>query len=764
MGSTLRKRDENKMTEKFDISVIVTAHHEGRLAHRTVQSLYSSVKYAKEKGLATEIIVVLDRPDENTIGYFSQYGKPELIIKTVDFGDPGLSRNYGITASSGKYIAFLDADNLFGADWLYKAFIYLEDNRDKEIVAHPEYHIIFEAKNLVWRQLSSSDADCHLENLIEFNYWDTVCVARRDILLKYPYAITTQVSGFGFEDWHFNCDTLADGIEHNVVPMTVHFSRAKKTGSQNIFATQSNRLLRPTKLFEPEKFLHLLEKKYRKKAVVPDAKQPHRSVSLRHYFNILLNRLVLAVYNRLSFVLFPLFQSSPRLRNFVLFFWNTVNTTVGPTDRLPDWLIKEWKATHAIEPQLFPESLLVRTIPFYLVQESMIGGPYAELCRLCIGGFSHIFLVPWLKRGGADLVALNYINTLINNNPASRVLVLATLNAESPWAEKLPANTCFIEFGRKYSSLSSDEQEKLLSRLLLQVSPDVIHNINSELGYRIFVKYGEALRSISNLYASIFCKDVTWEGKAVGYPFSYLPDCFDFLTAVSSDNSSFLDSLQKIYAFDRLKMHTHYQPVQCSGKKSYKDISGKKTLDILWAGRMDRQKRPDILIKIAQACCDLPFKFHVYGSPLLDADLYFKKLKNLKNVHCYGDFDGFSSLPIDEYDIFLYTSEWDGLPTVLLGAMSACLPVIASDAGAICELISDKTGFLITPFDDVSAYVNCLKRIYDNSTSLSDIVNNACELVNYRHSPDFFLENLKKFPGYVYGKKSDADVRSGSNQ
>ena len=251
---------------KFDISVIVTAHHEGRLAHRTMRSLFRSAEYAQEEGISIEIIVVMDKPDINTLAYFSLYENSKIIIKVVEFGDPGLSRNYGVEISSGKYVYFLDADNLVGRDWLYKAYQYLEGS-NKDIIVHPEYHIVFEAKNIIWCQLSSFGTDFYIEDLMEYNYWDTVCGAKRDILLKYPFERTSTDSGFGYEDWHFNCQTLADGIEHHVVPETVHFLRTKKIGSRLAYDNQANRLIRPTRLFDPNIFSSMLAEKNRKKEI-----------------------------------------------------------------------------------------------------------------------------------------------------------------------------------------------------------------------------------------------------------------------------------------------------------------------------------------------------------------------------------------------------------------------------------------------------------------------------------------------------------------
>lgn len=419
-------------------------------------------------------------------------------------------------------------------------------------------------------------------------------------------------------------------------------------------------------------------------------------------------------------------------------------------NRVPGWLVDEWRAIHEIEPQLFPEKSLAKQLHFYTVPDSRIGRHYLELCELYGDDVSHVFLVPWLVTGGADLVALNYVQALIAQNMEKNIVVIATLDVNSTWKDRLPEKTRFIEFGKMYAGLSSAEQEKLLVRLLLQMAPQVIHNINSELGYKIFVKYGNALRSISKLYASVFCFDITEEGRRVGYPVSYLPGCFDFLEAVFSDNHTHLDKLEEIYAFDKRKMHVHYQPAPLllSKKKSYVNPE-KKYFDILWAGRLDRQKRPDVFIKIVEQCMDLPFKFHVYGSSVLDMDIYSKKFKKMENIIYNGPFNGLDSLPVGKYDLFLYTSQWDGLPNVLLEAISLGLPVVASNVGGIGELIQHKkTGFLIDPYDDIDKYVSCLQKIYNDRSVLAAMVDSASELIAIRHCWDSFYKDIKNIPYY----------------
>jgi len=54
-------------------------------------------------------------------------------------------------------------------------------------------------------------------------------------------------------------------------------------------------------------------------------------------------------------------------------------------------------------------------------------------------------------------------------------------------------------------------------------------------------------------------------------------------------------------------------------------------------------------------------------------------------------------------DIFVLTSLWEGLPIAALEAISASLPVVATDTGGIAEVVSDgETGFLTKPGDILS--------------------------------------------------------------
>lgn len=250
---------------KRDLSVIVTAHHEGRLAHHTINSLLCALRHAGEKGVTSEIIVILDRPDEKTTSYFERCHNNVERIHRVDFGDPGLARNYGVGLSTGRYVAFLDADDICGKGWLGAAFEEAQ-KREEQCVYHPEYVICFEKENFFARYKNMHDEGFSAGNLIEYNCWNSVhFLAHRELLGALPFAATPPESGFGYEDWHWNCEVVAKGIEIRIVPGTCVFSRRKRMDSRLAGHDQDSVLIRPSAFFEPAVFAALLEKEERLK-------------------------------------------------------------------------------------------------------------------------------------------------------------------------------------------------------------------------------------------------------------------------------------------------------------------------------------------------------------------------------------------------------------------------------------------------------------------------------------------------------------------
>ena len=227
----------------MDISCVVNAHREGNIVFPTLQSVHRSVLAARDCGLDVEIIVVLDRPDRRTSEIAHREITAGVKVHTVDYGDLSDSRNRGVGHCSGKYVAFIDGDDLWCRLWLIDAYLAAE-REERRVIFHPEYNVYFGSSAAhVFHHVDMEDADYQHESLLRSNYWTALSFARRDLYKEFPYLTNRINDGFGFEDWTWNYETARAGILHKTVAGTSHFVRKGKSGDSLLALTNRMKAL-----------------------------------------------------------------------------------------------------------------------------------------------------------------------------------------------------------------------------------------------------------------------------------------------------------------------------------------------------------------------------------------------------------------------------------------------------------------------------------------------------------------------------------------
>lgn len=228
------------MKSEPDITVTVNFHCEGAFALSALASLSDLVNVARTAGLTVETQAILDCTDQLTRHIVDVRGRWIDKVQEVAFGDLGLSRNAGTRLAHGRFLSFLDGDDLWGEQWLRAAFQAAAlPTAPQDVIWHPEYIYVFSEPEFAGaagagiRLLQSSDTPgFNPVMLVLGNLWSANAFARRDLHLRLPYCAVDRARGLGIEDWSWNLETVWSGIRHRVVPGTVHLVRRK--GSESL--------------------------------------------------------------------------------------------------------------------------------------------------------------------------------------------------------------------------------------------------------------------------------------------------------------------------------------------------------------------------------------------------------------------------------------------------------------------------------------------------------------------------------------------------
>ena len=212
-----------------DLSLVVTVHSETLVCGPTMDSADKAVAAAREAGYVVQTVVALDRATEQATSYFAQPDFDHWERWPMEEGDLGRVRNAVVPRTEGRYVAFLDADDLFSENWLASGIARLDEARarDERVIAHPELIITFDGGLGLHQNIDQASPLFTPYFMYLRNPYDSLCLTPREAHLEVPYVHRDIPNGLSWQDWQFGVETMAQGWEHVLVTDTIIFKRRR---------------------------------------------------------------------------------------------------------------------------------------------------------------------------------------------------------------------------------------------------------------------------------------------------------------------------------------------------------------------------------------------------------------------------------------------------------------------------------------------------------------------------------------------------------
>ncbi|MGN1913680.1 glycosyltransferase [Yersinia enterocolitica] len=216
-----------------------------------------------------------------------------------------------------------------------------------------------------------------------------------------------------------------------------------------------------------------------------------------------------------------------------------------------------------------------------------------------------------------------------------------------------------------------------------------------------------------------------YNGNVLKFIFCYIEKLLSYITdVVWCVSQSDADKAIKIIGIKPEKIITQLNAITPLTERPDRPCQNK----IIYVCRLAYPKRPDLILKVAAA--NHKFDLDIVGDGEYYQDLK-KEYSSYDNIHFYGEIKGFDRF--HEYDVFVLTSESEGLPMAAIEATSASLPVILSDVGGCSEVV-DKNGILIdNTIEELDFALNTVFSNYDSFYKAAQKQKNKFDINNVKN-------------------------------
>jgi glycosyltransferase involved in cell wall biosynthesis len=324
-----------------------------------------------------------------------------------------------------------------------------------------------------------------------------------------------------------------------------------------------------------------------------------------------------------------------------------------------------------------------------------------------------VHLLPNLNTGGAQVFTVNLLKAI---NPRRYERILITLSTPEPGnrlAQELE------ETGITYYSLGKQLGFNVktifhIRSLLHKLKPDVLHTHMHTLKYLSFAQLGHESRPwVHTVHTPAASELLYLERKIASYLFrrkAVIPIAVSHHVAHSIEKVYHITQTEVIY--NRIPIHKKGQKVK-SYYRNKLSLPVRATL-LISVARLAPAKNQAMLLEAFSRVSTKHPDVHLIligGGPMRRT---LETQAMTLNVHSRVVFTGMVLEPVPflrSADIFVLSSNREGLPVGVLEAMREGLPIVATKAGGVPEVVDDSVNGYLVDIGDVDALARALEKL-----------------------------------------------------
>ena len=295
-----------------------------------------------------------------------------------------------------------------------------------------------------------------------------------------------------------------------------------------------------------------------------------------------------------------------------------------------------------------------------------------------------------------------YLRTLLSGlqkyDDVENYLLISEYKSQQGW-EDITKKVFYYKYKRSISNIFS--AIKQIHAVIKDVNPDIIHAHSTWAGLFVRLPYLFKKRKAKIIYQShgwAFLMDTSNYKKNI---YALVEKILSIPTDRIINISNYEQNQAVKCGLNKNKMVMIYNGVEDKVNKSNLKLNwDENKINLLFVGRLDRQKGLDLFLDVYDKMKLENLHLYVIGTSVLD--------DNLPNSTKYVTYLGWvNNKDIDVYyqacDAVIMPSRWEGFGLVAIEAMKNSKAVIASNRGALPELIKeDFTGYIFNIDDEIS--------------------------------------------------------------